>query len=376
VGTTDINVYSFQYAGSSGQASLNFANGLAGWGVEGNGTALVQPSSDANGPSILISATPTQQTYVNSSAITVVPGDGYNLTIRARVSPSSAGSGSFSLVFLGANGTEVSRTSLDFAPPTLTLGAAQTAGDGTYSIPFTPLNSGGFQVQAAYTGTSALWPAFASSPLSGAPSISANGIVNAADLQVEALSPDTWFTIFGQNLGSAAQWANVDTFTLGGAGVTVCGMPAAMSYNSGSQINALTPGGVAGQAACPVVVTVNGQASTPVTVNIASGIMELFSFASSGGSLPVITHADYSLVGPASAGLVPAQPGEEVVAWGTGDCASPAITVAGNQAPVLYSGTAEAGLCQLNFSVPGGSSGQSQLKISTSLNAYTLSVAP
>ena len=375
VGAADINVYSFQYAGSSGQASLNFAKGLAGWAVEGNGTALVQPSSDANGTSILISATAAQQTYVNSSPITVVPGDGFNLTIRARVPPSSTGSGYFALVFL-SGGTEVSQTQLDFAPPILSLGTAQTASDGTYSIPFTGLNSGGFQLQAAYAGTTALWPAYASSPLSSAPSISSNGIVNAADLQVEALPPDTWFTIFGQNLGSTAQWTNADTFTLGGAAVTVCGMPAAISYTSGSQINALTPAGVAGQTSCPVVVTVNGQASTPVTVNIASGIMELFTFASSGVSLPVITHADYSLVGPDSAGLVPAHPDEEVVAWGTGDCASPTITVDGNEAPVLYSGVAEAGLCQLNFQVPSGLSGASQLKISSSLNAYTLSVTP
>jgi uncharacterized protein (TIGR03437 family) len=193
---------------------------------------------------------------------------------------------------------------------------------------------------------------------------------------VEALPPDTWFTIFGQNLGAAAQWTSPNTFTLGGAGVTVCGLPAAMSYNSGLQINALIPAGVAGQTSCPVVVTVDGQASAPVTVNVASGIMELFSFASSRGSLPLITHADYSLVGPSTAGLVPAQAGEEVVAWGTGDCTRPTITLGGIEAPVLYSGSAETGLCQLNFSVPSGSNGESQLKISTSLNAYTLSVAP
>ncbi len=376
VGTADVNVYSFQYAGSSGQASLTFANGLAGWGVEPNGTASVQPGSDANGPSILISATANQQTFVNSGPITVVPGDGYNLTIRARVSPSSVGSGSFSLVFLGANGTEVSRGSLNFEPPTLALGNAQTASDGTYRIPFTPLNPGGFLLQAAYAGTSALWPAFSSSPTGAAPSISSNGIVNAADLQVEALPPDAWFTIFGQNLGNAAQWTNPNTFTLGGASVTVCGMPAAISYSSGTQINALTPSGVAGQTSCPVVVTVNGQASAPVTVNIASGILELFSVAPSGVSLPLITHANYSLVGPSSAGLTPAQPGEEVIAWGTGDCVSPTITEDGNEAPVLYSGMAEAGLCQLNFLVASEASGESQLKISTSPNAYTLAVAP
>jgi uncharacterized protein (TIGR03437 family) len=162
-------------------------------------------------------------------------------------------------------------------------------------------------------------------------------------------------------------------------------MPAAVSYNSGPvvnngvtgwQLNALTPDAIAGQTSCPVIVTVDGQASTPVTVNIASGILELFSFASNVGSLPLITHADYSRVGPSSAGLIPAQPGEVVIAWGTGDCSSPAITVNGNVASVLASGRVDPGLCQLNFLVPSGSSGESPLKISTSPNLYTLSVAP
>ena len=372
VGTADINVYSFQYTGSGPQVHLNFANGLAGWGVDGNGTALVQPASDANGPSIHISATATQQTFVNSGPITIIPGDNYSLTIRSRVPPSSEGSGHFALVFL-ANGTEVSRATFNFAPPVLTLGAAQTAGDGTYSIAFTPPGAAGFQLQAAYPGTTALWPAAASSALSTTPSISSNGIVNAADLKVEALPPETWFAIFGQNLGTAAQWTNANTFTLGGASVTVCGLPAAISYNSGPsatgwQLNALTPDAVAGQTVCPVIVTVNQQASAPVPVNVASGIMELFS----DGSLPLITHADYSLVGPSS----PAQPGETVIAWGTGDCVSPSITVNGNAALVLSSARVNPGVCQLNFLIPAGSNGDSQLKISTSPNVYRLSVTP
>jgi uncharacterized protein (TIGR03437 family) len=385
VGATDINVYSFQYAGSAGQTALNFANGLAGWGVDGSGTAVVQPAVDANGASIHITSTAAQQTFVNSSPLTVIPGDNYNLSIQARVPPSSVGSGQFALVFLGAGGTEVSRATLNFAPPTLTLGSAQTAADGAFSIPFSLLIPAGFQSQVAYPGTGDLWPAFASTPLSTIPAIPSNGIVNAADLKVEPLSPETWFAVFGQNLGSPAQWSSSNTFTLGGAGVTVCGIPAAVSYNSGPivangvtgwQLNALTPDAVAGQTSCPVVVTVGSQASTPVTVNIATGILELFNFSSSGISLPVITHADYSLVGPASAGLTPAQPGEEVIAWGTGYCSNPTITVDGNAAPLLSSGRVEAGLCQLNFLVPGGSAGESQLNISTSPNPYSLSVAP
>ena len=42
----------------------------------------------------------------------------------------------------------------------------------------------------------------------------------------------------------------------------------------------------------------------------------------------IITHADYTLAGPAAAGMVPAKPGETVIAWGTGDCSTPVVTVA------------------------------------------------
>ena len=73
----------------------------------------------------------------------------------------------------------------------------------------------------------------------------------------------------------------------------------------------------------------------------------------------MITHADYSLVGPSSAGLIPAQPGEAVIAWGTRDCVNPTITVEGKAASVLFSGSVESGLCQINFLVPSGSSGES-----------------
>lgn len=385
VGTTDINVYSFQYASSGGETTFDFASGLTGWAVDGNGTALVQPGSDANGKSVQISASAAQRTFINSAPLTVIPGSSYTLTIQARIPPSSVGSGYFALVFLQPSGTEVSRATLQFAPTTVALGTAQTASDGAYSLSFPPLNPGGDQLQAAYSGTGDLWPAFASSLLQIGPSIQSKGIVNAADFKSEPLPPDTWFTIFGQNLGSAANATTPNTFTLGGASVSVCGTPAAISYNSGPvvtngvtgwQLNALTPDAIAGRVSCAVVVTVGGQASPPETVGVASGIMELFNFTSSAGSLPVITHADYSLVGPRSAGLVPAQPGEAVVGWGTGDCSIPTAMVNGKAATVIFSGRVEAGLCQLNFLVPSGSSGEEQLKISTSPSVYTLAVAP
>ena len=219
--------------------------------------------------------------------------------------------------------------------------------------------------------------------LVGLPVISS--VVNAADFRVEPLSPGAWFSIFGQNLGSAGQWTSADTFTLGGASVSVCGVPAQISYNSGPvnsdgntywQINALMPNGVAGQTSCAVVVSVGANDSRPATVTIAPGVMELFQFTSAVGTLPIVTHADYSLIGPASAGLIPAQPGEIVVAWGTGDCAAPLITLGGLSAGLVFSGRTGPGLCQINFTLPGGLTGANPLAISTSRVSNTLWTAP
>ncbi|MGC9951018.1 MAG: hypothetical protein ABSF64_32045 [Bryobacteraceae bacterium] len=389
-GPVDMNVYSYQYADAGTNATQNFTNGLTGWGVQGppDGNATVQIASDAGGPSLLIQATAAQQTWVNSSPFAVTPGSSFNLTVQARVAPASTGNAILCLVFL-IGGVEVDsvapRVTLPFTPGTASLGSVQTGSDGSYSLAFPPQAAGVFQLQASFAGSDTLWPAFVSAPMNGAPSINTNGIVNAADYQAEPLSPGAWFTVFGQNLGAAGVWSSADTTVLGGASVSVCGFPAAVSYNSGPpaansaagwQIDALAPDGAAGQSSCPVVVTVNGQASPPVSVATAAAVMELFLLATPSGALPIVTHADYSLVGPGSAGLNPAKPGEALIAWGTGDCTLPAITVGNASATVFFSGRVAAGLCQTNFYVPNSLSGPAQLQVSTSMNSYILWVVP
>lgn len=143
----------------------------------------------------------------------------------------------------------------------------------------------------------------------------------------------------------------------------------------GWQINGLMPDAVAGKTSCSIVVIVSGLASEPAAITVASGVMELFRFVSSAGPLPIITHADYSLVGPATAGLTPAKPNETVIAWGTGDCSTPGVTVEGIPAMVAFSGRVEPGLCQINLVVPNSPTGSNQLKLSTSLNLYNLWVS-
>lgn len=388
-GTVYMDVYSYQYMDSGTSAGQNFSNGLAGWGVQGapDGNATVEIASDATGPSMLIQATAAQQTWVNSSAFAVTPGSAFTLNVQARVPPASTGSAVLCLVFL-MGGVEMDsvapRITLPFTAGTESLGSVQTGGDGSYGLTLPQPQAGIFQLQASFAGSTTQWPAFISAPMNGAPSISPGGIVNAADFQGEALAPGAWFTIFGQNLGAAGVWSSSETTVLGGASVTVCGLAAAISYNSGPssaggagwQLNALMPAGVAGQTTCSVTVTVSGQASAPVNVAIGAGVTELFEFVPPSGVLPIVTHADYTLVGPGSAGLTPAKAGEALSAWGTGDCTAPAITTGGAAATVFFTGRVAAGLCQSNFYVPDGLSGPAQLLLSTSMNSYILWVAP
>jgi hypothetical protein len=162
--TNDMSIYSFRYADSGKRTRLDFSNGLSGWWVDDKDTALVQPRSDSNGRSLYISAKSFQQTMtVNSTAFAVTPGSTYNLTVQARISPASAGSGYFAIIFLVDK--EVSRDTLPYTPGTVRLGIAQTNSDGVYNLHFNPQVSGSFQIRSEYAGNDTLWPALATASL-------------------------------------------------------------------------------------------------------------------------------------------------------------------------------------------------------------------
>jgi hypothetical protein len=170
--TNDMSVFSFRYADSGKRKRLDFSNGLSGWWVDDKGTALVQPRSDSNGKSLHISATAFQQAVVNSTAFAVTPGSTYNLTVQAKISPVSVGSGYFALIFLVDK--EVSRDILPYIPGTVRLGTAQTNSDGVYNLHFDLQNSGSFQIRSEYAGNDVLWPALASASLDINPSKRSN----------------------------------------------------------------------------------------------------------------------------------------------------------------------------------------------------------
>jgi hypothetical protein len=166
----DMNFYSYRYTDSANTAFQNFASGLNGWGIENDAaaTASVQLVSSPAGPSLLFQASATQQVFVNSSAFTVTPGSAFTMTMRARVSPASAGSGCFALIFL-FDGTErgdlAPRMTVPIAPAPAIVATAQTDADGRYSVALPARTvAGKFQLQANFAGSNTLWPAFAGVP--------------------------------------------------------------------------------------------------------------------------------------------------------------------------------------------------------------------
>lgn len=161
-GTNDMSLYSFGYFDTGGRfAGRGFAEGWSRWGTDATGTASLVIGSDAQGSVALhTSATASQRTYINSVPFSVTPGASFSLTIRARISPASVGSGSFSLIFL--KDTEHSRKSLAFQPALLSLGSGTTGADGSYRIAYA-VPAGAMAVRAEYAGDAQYWPALASS---------------------------------------------------------------------------------------------------------------------------------------------------------------------------------------------------------------------
>lgn len=177
VGTNDISVYSFSYSDAGYQQPLNVSSELTNWGlpidgIRGNGAPSVSMISDSDGQALSISATPSESIPLNSSPFPVAPGSTYTLSIRARVSPSSIGSGSFALIFLA--GSESSREQIPFVPANISFGTVQTKSDGSYNLAFIPPSVGTFEVQTSLVGDDEKWPALAKVSATLIPSFTLN----------------------------------------------------------------------------------------------------------------------------------------------------------------------------------------------------------
>jgi uncharacterized protein (TIGR03437 family) len=185
------------------------------------------------------------------------------------------------------------------------------------------------------------------------------------------ISQNDFISIYGTNLAASVTSGSLAN-QLAGVSVTVNSKPALLSYVSPGQINALTPlDSTVGPV--PVVVTNNGVLSASFTANLRAVTPAFLLFDAA--RHVTATHADYSLLGPASlgAGFTPGAPGETIVTYavgfglpsnvaasGTNPTAGPlsplpVCQVAGTPATVTFAGlNGFPGLFQLNIVIPPG----------------------
>jgi uncharacterized protein (TIGR03437 family) len=195
------------------------------------------------------------------------------------------------------------------------------------------------------------------------------------------ITQNDWIEIKGTNLApsSGITWSSAADFNagkmpiqLGTVNVTVNGKPAYVYYISETQINALTPLDNT-LASVPTVVTNGSNASAPFTATMVPAAP---SFLLVGATEYIVaTHADGSLLGPASLSVpgykfTPAQPGEIIVLYAVGFGlpttpltpgsssqlgalpALPVIQFDGAASTVQFAGVISPGLYQLNVVVP------------------------
>jgi uncharacterized protein (TIGR03437 family) len=204
------------------------------------------------------------------------------------------------------------------------------------------------------------------------------GVANA-ESGAPLIAPNTWIAIAGSSLAADSRTWMLPDFVnnqlpvaLDGTSVTINGQNAFVFYISQTQINVLTPPNLASGPA-QVQVTLAGVSSAAFTVQAQPLSPSFFVF--SGFPYVLATHADGSLIGPATlapGSTTPAKPGETVVAYANGFGPAsvavvagslnqtgvlnplPTIQVGGINANVRFAGLISPGLYQLNFDIPAG----------------------
>jgi uncharacterized protein (TIGR03437 family) len=202
-------------------------------------------------------------------------------------------------------------------------------------------------------------------------------LVNAASLAQGSIAPGEIITIFGNGAGPSSpanltfdSSGNVAT-TLQGTRVLFDGVPAPLLYASSTQVNAVAPYEIAGNAVTTVQLDYNGTASLAWGIPVASSAPGIFTLDSSGQGAAAVLNQDNSLntaSNPAARGsaiqIFATGEGQTTPAGVTGSVtgSSPSIalaevkvTIGGFDAPVQFAGSAPdsvSGLLQVNALVP------------------------
>lgn len=218
-----------------------------------------------------------------------------------------------------------------------------------------------------------------------APTITSGGVVPVYSTSTN-VQPGEWISIYGTNLGPSqgVTWNGNFPTSLGPAGsatsVTIDGIPAYLWYVSSTQINLQVPNDANTNRSVPVVVTVGNQ-SVSSSVNLVNVAPSFSLLDSSGHVAGIIVHSDgtYNILGPTGNSLgyatVAATAGDQIELFGVGFGPTNPSVPAGQPLPtgvtaqttntvtlsiggqnVITEGSflSEAGLYQINLSVPSG----------------------
>ncbi len=316
-GRTDLTVYAFEYSENTPRpaTTLDFSNGLAGGWLYGPGA----PAFDA-GPApyvrgLHITAKSGQAKGLNSRSFAVTQSAQFTLKITARVSPASAGSGYFTLIWFNAAGNEPSREIVMFEPETRTLGTVTTGADGSFSMN-NPVVPGLYRITASYAGNDTLWPAQAGP---APPKIAA--VVNAANFASGPIAPGEIVTIGGTDMGPPAgasleldEDGKVST-GISGVQVLFNDVPAPLTYVSDVQINAVVPYELDGIANPFVQVKFLGQTSDAYLLTPAPTAPAMFTLDGSGSGPGAFLNQDNSY----NLSTNPAPKGSYIVLFLTGE---------------------------------------------------------
>jgi uncharacterized protein (TIGR03437 family) len=214
------------------------------------------------------------------------------------------------------------------------------------------------------------------------PSINPGGVVPVFSA-VTTIQPGEWASIYGTNLGLMATWTGNFPETLGGTSVTIDGKAAYLWYVSPMQVNFQVPDDSKTGSVLVVVSTPSGTATSTVSLEQFAPSFSLFDSKHVAG---IIVRSDgsgangggsYDFLGPTGNSLgfatVAAKAGDtvELFAVGLGPTtpAIPAGQVPSSAAPTVYpvgilignvsvtptfAGLTEAGLYQINLTIPAG----------------------
>jgi hypothetical protein len=158
-GESELTLFGVDYREPSDTAGRvpdsHFSRGLERWGLSGTGRGELVPSDAGQGTALRLSAALDQQIWLNSTEFVVSPGARFEATFSARIAPKSAGSGYFTVIFLGTAGTETSRVRLALNRGAEILTRVSNA-NGAFDVDLGGLPGSRLLLEARFHGNGAL----------------------------------------------------------------------------------------------------------------------------------------------------------------------------------------------------------------------------